>query len=122
MSASLMLLLELEYMKTLHCVGWNSAAVMTSVISSMFAGLMSTISGFLLVVEAYTSEERRTKGLIGDIQVPEIDTEVVGRNISLQVRVDRDRMDVICVRIGVYFPRHSSNNIVLLCDTREFKL
>ena len=45
MSASLMLLLEEEYMKTLHCVGWNSAAVMTSVSSSMFVGLMSTMSG-----------------------------------------------------------------------------
>lgn len=44
MSASLMLLFELEYMKTLHCVGWNSAAVITSVSSSMFAGLMSTMS------------------------------------------------------------------------------
>ena len=44
MSASLMLLLELEYMKTLHWVGWNSAAVMTSVNSSMLAGLMSTMS------------------------------------------------------------------------------
>ena len=44
MSASLLLLFELEYMKTLHCVGWNSAAVMTSVSSSMFTGLMSTMS------------------------------------------------------------------------------
>ena len=46
MSASLMLLLELEYMNKLHCVGWNSAAVMTSVNSSILAGLMSTISKY----------------------------------------------------------------------------
>jgi hypothetical protein len=44
MSASLILLFELEYMKTLHCVGWNSAAVITSVSSSMLVGLISTIS------------------------------------------------------------------------------
>lgn len=44
MSASLMLLFELLYMKRLQCTGWNSAAVMTSVSSSMFAGLMSTMS------------------------------------------------------------------------------
>lgn len=44
MSASLMLLFELEYMKRLHCVGWNSAAVMTSVSSSILTGLMSTMS------------------------------------------------------------------------------
>lgn len=44
MSASLMVPLELEYMNKLQCMGWNSAAVMTSVSSSMFTGLMSTIS------------------------------------------------------------------------------
>ena len=32
----------LLYMKTFECVGWNSALVMTSVNSSMLAGLMST--------------------------------------------------------------------------------
>ena len=31
------------YMNQLQLVGWNSAAVMTSVSSSMFAGLMSTM-------------------------------------------------------------------------------
>ena len=43
-SASLMLLFELEYMNRLQCCGWNSVAVMTSVSSSMFTGLMSTMS------------------------------------------------------------------------------
>jgi len=43
-SASLILLFELEYMKRLQWKGWNSVAVMTSVSSSMFTGLMSTIS------------------------------------------------------------------------------
>lgn len=36
-------LLEL-YMNTLHCSGWNSAAVITSVNSSILAGLISTMS------------------------------------------------------------------------------
>ena len=44
MSANLMVPLELEYMNRLQCMGWNSAAVMTSVSSSIFTGLMSTIS------------------------------------------------------------------------------
>jgi hypothetical protein len=44
MSASLIVPFELEYMNRLQCIGWNSAAVMTSVSSSMFTGLMSTIS------------------------------------------------------------------------------
>jgi hypothetical protein len=44
MSASLIVPFELEYMNKLQCIGWNSAAVMTSVSSSMFTGLMSTMS------------------------------------------------------------------------------
>ena len=44
MSASLMLLFELEYMNKLQCDGWNSVAVMTSVSSSILIGLMSTMS------------------------------------------------------------------------------
>ncbi len=43
MSASLMVPLELAYMNQLQLMGWNSAAVITSVSSSMFAGLMSTM-------------------------------------------------------------------------------
>lgn len=44
MSANLIVPFELEYMKWLQWTGWNSAAVMTSVNSSMFTGLMSTMS------------------------------------------------------------------------------
>ena len=43
-SANLMVPLELEYMNRLQWMGWNSAAVMTSVNSSMLTGLMSTMS------------------------------------------------------------------------------
>lgn len=44
MSANLMVPLLLLYINRLHCCGWNSAAVITSVSSSMLAGLISTIS------------------------------------------------------------------------------
>jgi hypothetical protein len=44
MSATLIAPLLVLYTNVLHWVGWNSAAVMTSVNSSMFAGFMSTIS------------------------------------------------------------------------------
>ena len=44
MSHNLTVPLLLLYTKILHSMGWNSAAVMTSVSSSMFVGLMSTIS------------------------------------------------------------------------------
>lgn len=43
MSASLIVPFELAYINQLQLCGWNSAAVMTSVNSSMFAGLMSTM-------------------------------------------------------------------------------
>jgi hypothetical protein len=50
------LLFELEYMKRLQCCGWNSAAVITSVNSSIFTGLISTISmdyqSFILIMVA----------------------------------------------------------------------
>ena len=43
MSANLMVPLELAYMNQLQACGWNSAAVITSVSSSIFAGLISTM-------------------------------------------------------------------------------
>lgn len=42
-SASLIVPLELAYMNQLQLCGWNSAAVMTSVSSSIFAGFISTM-------------------------------------------------------------------------------
>lgn len=59
MSASLMFDFELEYMNTLHCWGWNSAEVMTSVSSSMFTGLMSTMSTELSLDFMYVRDRRR---------------------------------------------------------------
>ena len=44
MSHNLSIPLLLLYTKRLHSFGWNSAAVITSVSSSIFAGLISTIS------------------------------------------------------------------------------
>jgi len=46
MSHSLIVPLLLLYTNKLHSTGWNSAAVITSVSSSIFVGLMSTISEF----------------------------------------------------------------------------
>ena len=42
-SANLMVPFELAYINQLQLVGWNSAAVITSVSSSMLAGLISTM-------------------------------------------------------------------------------
>ncbi|KAH3666123.1 hypothetical protein OGAPHI_004312 [Ogataea philodendri] len=43
MSFSLMVPLDEEYMNRLQSVGWNSELVITSVSSSMFTGLISTM-------------------------------------------------------------------------------
>lgn len=51
MSHSRMVPLLLLYTNTLHWCGWNSAAVITSVSSSMFTGLMSTMSGSAVKAE-----------------------------------------------------------------------
>ena len=45
------------------------------------------------------------EGLVGDLHVPEVDAEVVGREVRLAVRVDTDRVDVVGVRVGEDAPR-----------------
>ena len=94
-----MLLFELEYMNKLHCVGWNSAAVITSVSSSIFAGLMSTISLRTVNTAQLSHPGIRTEALIANIQVPKIDPKVIGGDVSLLVRVHRNGVYVVCVCI-----------------------
>lgn len=76
-SASLMFDFELEYMKTLHCCGWNSAEVITSVSSSIFTGLISTMSVEDISLGSHSSAELRTEALVADIQVPQVHTQIV---------------------------------------------
>ena len=45
------------------------------------------------------------EGLVGDLHVPQVDAEVVGREVRLAVRVDADRVDVVGVRVGEDAPR-----------------
>ncbi len=118
MSASLILLFELEYMKTLHCVGWNSAAVMTSVSSSMLAGLISTMSISDVRNDRRSQEEKkRTETLITDVQIPEVDTQVIRGNVCLLIGINGDRMDMISMCVGVNFARYGGNNVVLMLHT-----
>ena len=62
--------LLLEYMNRLHSVGWKQDAVMTSVNSSMFSGLISTmlndwsvISRFLNKTDNTLTKKKKTKKL-----------------------------------------------------------
>lgn len=114
-SANLMLLFELEYMNRLQWIGWNSEEVMTSVNSSMFTGLMSTMS-----VRANKRQSRRCKGaslteaLVANIKVPEIYSKIVGGDVSFLIGIDRDGMDVVCVGVGVYLAGNCGDDVVLL--------
>jgi hypothetical protein len=55
-----MLPLLLLYTKILQDIGWKSAAVTTSVSSSMFAGLISTMLKDLSVIPAFHKLIRRS--------------------------------------------------------------
>ena len=116
MSASLMVPFELEYMKTLQWIGWNSAAVMTSVNSSMLTGLISTMSG---VSSGRVMENRHTKALVTDVQVPQVDPQIVSGDVCLAVRVDGDRVDVVSMRVGVDLARDSRSDGIMRCHAGQ---
>lgn len=45
-----------------------------------------------------------TEAAVGDLQVPEVDAEVICRQICLVVAVDRDGVDMIGVSVGKHPP------------------
>jgi hypothetical protein len=47
-----------------------------------------------------TVSSKDTEALVGDIHVPEVDTEVISGDERLLVAVDRHRIDVVGVRVG----------------------
>jgi hypothetical protein len=107
---------EDEYMNRLQCKGWNSVAVITSVSSSMLAGLISTMSGWReLAMAKWGRAKILTKALIADVKVPEVDSQIICRYVCLLVRVDGDGMDVIGVGICVNFSGYGSGDTLLLC-------
>lgn len=63
--------------------------------------------------------EIHTETLVTDIQVPQIDPEVIGRNVSLLVRVDRDGVYVVSVCVRVYFAGDSGDDVILLSHSRQ---
>jgi len=81
---------------------------MTSVSSSMFTGLISTMSGCQLLRVVLSG--RLTEALVTNIEIPQVDPQIIGRDISLLIGIDRYRIDMICVSIGIYFSRYSSGD------------
>ena len=99
---------------------------MTSVNSSIFTGLISTISDYECHIficnqigHSGTGYARLTKALVAGIEVPEVYAQIIRRNVCFLVRVDGDGMYVIGMGIGVDLSRNRSNDIVLLGHTRK---
>lgn len=69
---------------------------------------------FFIKQGAQESIKALTETLIAYIQVPQVDPQIVGRNIGFLIRVDRDGVYVICMGIGVYFTWHSCDYVILL--------
>ena len=99
---------------------------MTSVNSSIFTGLISTISDYECHIficnqigHSGTGYARLTKALVAGIEVPEVYAQIVRRDVCFLVRVDGDGMDVVCMGVGINFPGYSGYNIVLLGHARQ---
>lgn len=62
------------------------------------------------------------KTLILYVEVPEVDTQIIAADECLPIAVDRDAINVICVRIGVCAARHSSDNSVVVSEAWELEV
>ena len=56
----------------------------------------------------------RTEALVADTQIPEVDPEVVGRDVRLLIAVYGDRVDVVSVCVRVDLAGNSSDNVILV--------
>lgn len=67
-------------------------------------------------VSADNNRCQLTKALVADIEVPQVDTQVIGGDVRLGIRVDRDRVDVVSVSVGIDLSGHSGHNRVVVCE------
>jgi hypothetical protein len=51
-----------------------------------------------------------TETLIADVQVPQVDPKIIGRDVSLLIGIYGYRVDMVCVGIGINFSRDSSGD------------
>jgi hypothetical protein len=74
--------------------------------------------------EVWVKGKRRclTEALVADVQVPEVDPQVIRGDVGLLIRVDGDRVYMVCMSIGVHLPRDGSYDVVLVGHTREAKM
>jgi hypothetical protein len=56
----------------------------------------------------------RTEAFVGNAEIPQVNSEVIGRNVCFPVRIDGYRVDVIGVCICVHLSWSGSNDMILL--------
>ena len=61
---------------------------------------------------------QRTEALVGDVQVPQVDPQIIGGNVRLLIGIHGNRVYMIRVRIGIHFSWHCRDNVVLLRHPR----
>ena len=59
------------------------------------------------------------EALVADVEVPEVDTKVVCADVRLAIRVDRDRVNVIGMRVCIDLTWYGGDNGVDRCEARQ---
>lgn len=60
--------------------------------------------------------------MVTDIQVPQVDAQIVGRDVGFLVRVDGDRVYMVGMGVGVDFTRDGRNDVVLVGHARKAEM
>jgi hypothetical protein len=64
-------------------------------------------------VYAQTEAVKLTETLVADVEIPQVDPQIVRRDVRLLIGIDRYRIDMVCVSIGIYFSRDGSGDRVM---------
>lgn len=62
---------------------------------------------------------KRTETLVTDVEVPEVDAEIIGRDVRFTVGVDGDGVDVISMGVGIDLAGDGGNDLVLCLHPRK---
>jgi hypothetical protein len=63
-------------------------------------------------------DKEPTEALVADVEIPEINTKVVRRDIGLAIRVDRDRVDMVGMGIRIDLSWYCCHDGVMVSQSR----
>jgi len=63
--------------------------------------------------------KRPTEALVADVQIPEVDSQIISRDVRFLVRVDRDGVNVVGMSVRVDLSRDGGDNVILLRHSRK---